>query len=54
VNPDQWRPLIGLAIAVRRLAGATLTTVGVNNLVRFWMGEAGYQPFLENLQAGEI
>ncbi|GAA0775516.1 Na(+)-translocating NADH-quinone reductase subunit C [Roseibium denhamense] len=36
------------------LAGATLTSVGVDNLVRFWMGEAGYAPFLENLQAGEI
>lgn len=36
------------------LAGATLTSVGVNNLVRFWMGEAGFAPFLEKLQSGEI
>ena len=36
------------------LAGASLTSVGVNNLVRFWMGERGYAPFLENLKAGEI
>lgn len=35
------------------LAGATLTTVGVNNLVRFWLGENGFKPFLENLKAGE-
>ena len=36
------------------LAGASLTSVGINNLVRFWMGEAGYQPFLSNLKAGDI
>ena len=36
------------------LAGATLTSRGVDNLVRFWMGEAGYQPFLDNVKAGEI
>lgn len=36
------------------LAGATLTTVGVDNLVRFWMGEAGYRPFLANLKVGDI
>lgn len=35
------------------LSGATLTTRGVNNLVRFWLGEAGYQSFLENLKMGE-
>lgn len=36
------------------LAGATLTSAGVNNLVRFWMSEAGYGAFLEKLQAGEV
>lgn len=36
------------------LAGASLTSVGVNNLVRFWMGESGYAAFLENLKAGEL
>jgi Na+-transporting NADH:ubiquinone oxidoreductase subunit C len=39
---------------VDALAGSTLTSVGIHNLVRFWMGEAGYQPFLSNLKAGEI
>ncbi|PIE23813.1 MAG: Na(+)-translocating NADH-quinone reductase subunit C [Neptuniibacter caesariensis] len=34
------------------LAGATLTANGVTNLVRFWMGENGYAPFLSNLKAG--
>ena len=36
------------------LAGATLTSAGVNNLVRFWMGDEGYAPFLEKMKAGEI
>lgn len=36
------------------LAGATLTARGVDNLVRFWMGEQGFGPFLENLRAGDF
>ena len=36
------------------LSGATLTSVGVDNLVRFWMGEQGYKKFLEKLKAGEL
>lgn len=35
------------------LAGATLTTRGVSNLVHYWLGESGFAPFLENLKAGE-
>ncbi|MEZ5643975.1 MAG: Na(+)-translocating NADH-quinone reductase subunit C [Burkholderiaceae bacterium] len=35
------------------LSGATLTTRGVNNLIRFWLGERGFAPFLKNLKAGE-
>ncbi len=35
------------------LAGATLTSRGVENLVRFWMGESGFSPFLRNLRSGE-
>jgi len=35
------------------LAGATLTTRGVNNLVRYWLGENGFEPFLNNLKSGE-
>ncbi|HAT85660.1 MAG TPA: Na(+)-translocating NADH-quinone reductase subunit C [Rhizobiales bacterium] len=37
---------------VDALAGATLTSRGVDNLVRFWMGEQGFKRFLENLKAG--
>jgi Na+-transporting NADH:ubiquinone oxidoreductase subunit C len=29
------------------LAGATLTTNGVNNLVHFWLGENGFGPYLK-------
>lgn len=32
------------------LSGSTLTTRGVNNLVRFWLGENGYGPFLNKLK----
>lgn len=34
------------------LSGATLTTNGVNNLVRFWLGDKGFKPLLDNLKAG--
>ena len=34
------------------LAGATLTSNGVDNLVRFWMGETGFKKFLTNLRNG--
>ena len=36
------------------LAGATLTSRGVNNLVRFWVGEDGFGPFLKNLREGLV
>jgi Na+-transporting NADH:ubiquinone oxidoreductase subunit C len=36
---------------VDALAGATLTTRGVQNLVRFWTGELGFRSFLNNLKA---
>ncbi|PIE14539.1 MAG: Na(+)-translocating NADH-quinone reductase subunit C [Rhodobacterales bacterium] len=47
-------PAAGAEYHVDALAGATLTTAGVHNLVNFWMGEAGYKPFLENLKAGGV
>ena len=36
------------------LAGATLTANGVNNLVQFWMGENGFQAYLDNIKEGQI
>ncbi|MEM9689312.1 MAG: Na(+)-translocating NADH-quinone reductase subunit C [Pseudomonadota bacterium] len=47
-------PTAGADYHVDSLSGATLTATGVDNLVRFWMGDAGYRPFLENLKAGDI
>ncbi len=35
------------------LSGATLTSRGVDNLIKFWMGDNGFAPFLANLRAGE-
>lgn len=35
------------------LAGATLTTKGVDNLVQYWLGDQGFKPFIENLKSGE-
>lgn len=33
------------------LSGATLTGAGVSNMVRFWVGEHGFGPYLERLRA---
>lgn len=41
------------AYQIDGLAGATLTTRGVSNLVQFWLGEGGFEPFLNNLKSGE-
>ncbi len=43
VSPDQS----GAEYMVDGLAGATLTSNGVSNLIRFWLGEDGYKPFLD-------
>lgn len=49
VNPDSpnapWQ--------VDGLAGATLTSNGVSNLLHFWLGQNGFAPFLNKLRAGE-
>lgn len=39
---------VGALHKVDGLAGATLTSNGVNNLVRFWVGENGFGPYLAN------
>lgn len=35
------------------LSGATLTARGVNGMIRFWVGDNGFGPFLNNLRDGE-
>ncbi|MEL6584818.1 MAG: Na(+)-translocating NADH-quinone reductase subunit C [Pseudomonadota bacterium] len=47
-------PAAGQDYHIDALAGATLTSDGVNNLVRYWLGEDGYERFLENVSAGGI
>lgn len=38
---------------VDALSGATLTSNGVTQLVRFWVGDLGYGPYLARVRAGE-
>lgn len=35
------------------LAGASLTSRGVNNLINFWLGEQGFGAYLKQLRTGE-
>ena len=37
---------------VDALSGATLTSNGVENLVRFWAGENGFGPYLQKMRSG--
>ena len=39
------------AYQVDALAGATLTSNGVNNLLHFWLGEQGFGPLLASLRS---
>lgn len=34
------------------ITGATRSSMGVSNLVRFWLGADGFGPFLANLREG--
>ncbi|MDE4175887.1 Na(+)-translocating NADH-quinone reductase subunit C [Phaeobacter sp. PT47_59] len=54
ISVSKTAPAAGAEYHIDALAGATLTTGGVHNLVNFWMGESGYKPFLENLKAGNL
>ncbi|KDE39924.1 MAG: Na(+)-translocating NADH-quinone reductase subunit C [Nitrincola lacisaponensis] len=47
VDPSQS----GSEYRIDGLAGATLTANGVTNMIRFWMGESGFGPFIANLRA---
>ncbi|SLN67624.1 Na(+)-translocating NADH-quinone reductase subunit C [Roseovarius albus] len=54
INVSKSTSAAGPDYHIDALAGATLTSVGVDNLVKFWMGDEGYGPFLAKLKAGEI
>ena len=47
------QPASGDNSSVDGLSGATLTSKGVSNLVRFWLGESGFQSYLSNLKEGD-
>jgi Na+-transporting NADH:ubiquinone oxidoreductase subunit C len=36
------------------LSGATLTSNGVTNMFHFWMGEYGFEKFMNKVRAGEV
>ncbi|MES1926866.1 Na(+)-translocating NADH-quinone reductase subunit C [Salinisphaera sp. T31B1] len=36
------------------LSGATLTSRGVSNMIHYWMGENGFEPFLKNIRSGKL
>ena len=38
---------------VDALGGATLTSNGVTNLIKFWLGDSGFRPYLQRIQAGQ-
>lgn len=48
VDPD--RP--AAKYQVDGLAGATLTSRGVTNLLQFWLGENGFKPYLDRIRTG--
>jgi Na+-transporting NADH:ubiquinone oxidoreductase subunit C len=59
---ENWQPAVevikGLAGPVAEdpyrvdgISGATLTARGVSDLVRFWLGESGFEPYLEDFRA---
>ena len=50
-NVDPTKP--GAEYQIDGLAGATLTSRGVDNLIRFWSGEHGFRPFLQRIRAQE-
>lgn len=55
---DDWEVLVEVSktattdFQVDALSGATLTSNGVSNMLEFWLGEGGFQPYLKSL-AGE-
>lgn len=48
-NVDPTKP--GAEHKVDGLAGATLTSNGVSNLIKYWMSKEGFAPFLDKIRA---
>jgi Na+-transporting NADH:ubiquinone oxidoreductase subunit C len=41
------------ASQVDAISGATRTSMGVDRLIRFWLGEFGFGPYLERVRQGQ-
>lgn len=63
VFDEEWKPEIEVIKGqagppeqdphrVDGLSGATITSRGVTHLIRFWVGEAGFGPYLAKVRAG--
>lgn len=62
LDPETWQPIIELvkggvqpgsqeaAHQVDAIAGATMTSRGVENLLHYWLGDNGYGPFLASFR----
>ncbi len=50
---DNSRPEHKLHL-VDGLSGATLTTRGIDRLLRYWLGDKGYGPFFDRLRQGDF
>ena len=58
VLDDQYHPIISVekggndkgTSSVDALSGATITSRGVQNLIRYWLGDHGYGPFLNQFR----
>jgi Na+-transporting NADH:ubiquinone oxidoreductase subunit C len=42
----------GSSSQIDAIAGATLTSRGVEQMIRYWLGQEGYGPYLERVRAG--
>jgi Na+-transporting NADH:ubiquinone oxidoreductase subunit C len=53
LSVSKTRPAEGWAdYHVDAISGATLTSVGVHNMIQYWLGEQGYGPYLSRLRDG--
>lgn len=62
---ENWNPAISVIkgaagppkedpYRVDGLSGATITSRGVDSLVKYWLGDMGFGPYLENVREGKI
>ncbi|MFI4874444.1 MAG: FMN-binding protein, partial [Blastopirellula sp. JB062] len=44
----------GIDTNIDGLSGATITTKGVDTMVRYWLGPSGFGPFLAKVRKGDF